>query len=133
MIFNSTGILIYSDNPYKLIVLIDEEISNFYRHLTPRYLNIKKPMHRPHISIVRNEIPFKLSVWKKYQNKEIHFEYDNYIYNDEMYYWINAYSSVLENIRLELGLLNSNPNLISSNNNYKFHITIGNVKHQLDY
>jgi hypothetical protein len=127
--FTSIGTLIYSNNPYKLIVEVDDEIGKFYRSLIPKYLNVQRPMYPTHISTVRNETPPNLSVWGKYQNKEIEFEYDNYIYSGEVYYWLNAYSSHLEDIRLELGLSNTSPYTRSPDGRHRFHMTLANLKH----
>lgn len=127
--FYSTGTLIYSNNPYKLIVSVDQGISDYYRSLIPKYKDVKKQMYSAHMSVVRNETPIKLSQWEKYQNINVDFEYEPIIYNDECYYWLNAYSSVLEDIRIELGLLPTNEFTRSPDGKHKFHITIGNIKH----
>ena len=128
-IFNSTGTLIYSVNPYKLIVNVDNEIGNYYRSLILKYFQVRKPMYSSHISIVRNEVPFNLHLWDKYQGVQISFEYESFIYSDELYYWLNAYSSVLEDIRIELGLPNISDVTMSPDRRCKFHITLGNTKH----
>jgi len=126
--FTSVGKLIYSDNPYKLIVEIDPEICNYYRALVPKYILLARQKYAPHISVVRKEIPRDLSNWKKYADQEIEFEYEGVIYNDETYYWLNVRSLDLEMIRRELGL-----NLVSGitkspDGRHRFHTTIGNIK-----
>lgn len=126
--FTSVGKLIYSENPYKLIVEIDPEISNYYRSLVPKYIHLNRQKYAPHISVVRKETPRDLSSWNKYANQEIEFEYEGVIYNDEAYYWLNVRSWDLEMIRRELGL-----NLISEitkspDGRHRFHTTIGNIK-----
>jgi len=125
----SIGTLIYSENPYKLIVDIDNEIGNYYRSLIPKYFQVKKPMYSSHISIVRNEVPPNLNMWGKYQGVKISFEYESFIYSDELYYWLNAYSFILEDIRIELGLSNLSKYTKSPDGKHRFHITIGNIKH----
>ena len=85
-------------------------------------------MYPSHISVVRKEVPKNMLAWRKYQGQEIAFEYDSVIYNDETYYWLNAYSSALENIRLELGLESLSKYTKSPDGKHKFHITIGNTK-----
>jgi len=130
MILNSSiGKLIYSDNPYKLIVSVESDIGDFYRSLIPKYLDVRKPMHAPHISTVRNETPNNLSVWGKYEGQDVEFQYDSFIYNDDVYYWINCFSSTLEEIRQELGLPTTSQFTRSPDGKHKFHITIGNIKH----
>lgn len=128
-VFNSVGTLVYSQDPYKLIVDVDDEIGNYYRSLIPKYFKVKKPMYSSHISVVRNEVPPNLNMWGKYQGKEVSFEYEPFIYSDELYYWLNAYSSILEDIRVELGLSNISDITMSPDRKCKFHITIGNTKH----
>jgi uncharacterized protein YaeQ len=124
----SVGNLLYSDDPYKLIVSVDDEIGKFYRSLVPKYLAVKKPMYPTHISVVRNQMPVNLSAWRKYHEQEIVFDYDSYIYNDELYYWLNAYSKSLEDIRVELGLPSTSKYTRSPDGRHMFHITIGNLK-----
>lgn len=127
--FKSVGKLIYFENHYKLIVAVDNEISYYYRALIPKYLQVRKPMYSSHISVVRNEVPPNLNRWGKYQGLEVNFEYESFIYNDELYYWLNAYSPILENVRVDLGLPNLSQYTRSPDGKHKFHITIGNTKH----
>jgi hypothetical protein len=127
--FSSVGTLVYSENPYKLIVNVDNEIGNYYRWFIPKALQVQKPMYSSHISTVRNEVPPNLNVWGKYQGTEIAFEYEPFIYNDELYYWLNAYSPTLEEIRVELGLPTLSEFTRSPDGKHRFHITIGNTKH----
>lgn len=124
----SIGTLIYSNDPYKLIVSVDNDIGKFYRSMIPKYFNVKIPLYDSHISVVRKEIPIKMEFWKKYHGKEIEFEYESFIYNDNVYWWLNAYSPILEDIRLELGLPICSEFTKSPNGAHRFHITIGNNK-----
>ena len=124
----STGTLLYSNNPYKLIVSIDNEIGRYYRSLIPKYFNAQPQAYSSHISVVRKEIPPNINVWYKYHGSEIQFEYDSIIYNGEVYFWLNAYSPVLEEIRLELGLQNLSQYTRSPDGRHRFHITIANMK-----
>lgn len=58
-----------------------------------------------HISVIRGERPRDISLWKKYEDKKISFEYDPaYINTNGKHWWIRVISSELEEIRLELGL-----------------------------
>lgn len=121
----SVGILKYQEN--KLIVEVDVELANYYRSIIPKYIGIQKPMYSPHISVVRKE-RFNNN-WNKYQNKEIEFEYETFIYNDELYYWLNVYCKEFENIREELGLSNMSKITMPPDFQKCFHITLGNLKH----
>jgi hypothetical protein len=122
--FKSAGKLQYSDNPYKLIVEVDSELTDYYRSLVPSIVSLNKPMYPPHISVVRKETPLNLFAWNKHKDRFIFFDYESEIYNDELYYWLNAYSEDLEKIRFELGL----PIINDGSTRHKFHITLGNLK-----
>lgn len=126
--FYSTGILKYFSNPLKLIVQVDQGISDFYRTLIPKSHYVQRQMYAAHISVVRKEKPPKMDLWGKHQNRKIVFEYDNMIYNNETYYWLNAYAKELEEIRLELGLPICSPWTRSPDGRHRFHVTIGNIK-----
>ena len=103
--FESKGKLHYSIGQYhKLIVEIDPEIVRYYRSLIPKYIQTNSQMYPAHISVVRHEIVTNLQYWNKYEGEEIHFQYEGYVFNDNVYYWINCFSKRLEEIRVELGL-----------------------------
>jgi hypothetical protein len=127
--FKSSGTLLYSNNPYKLIVSVDNEIGRYYRSLIPPYHKVQKPLYDSHISTIRNEVPTNFLCWGKYQNRVVEFEYESFIYNDELYYWLNVYCQDLEDIREELGLQNTSPFTRSPDGKHRFHITIANLKH----
>ena len=98
--FKSTGKLVYYED--YAIVEVDPGIALFYRSLIPKHISWRPPMHKPHISVVRKgKEPLNKII---YNNEIIEYEYDNYIYLDNKYVWLKAYSSRLEQIRLELGL-----------------------------
>lgn len=112
-LFTSVGIV--KNHNTKLIVEIDEEISNYYFKLIPKYLGVQRQKFKPHISILRKAH----DDFHKYDGSEVVFEYTNYIYRDEIYFWLNVFSNQIKKIRDELGL----------ETNYPFHITLGNVKY----
>lgn len=124
----SIGKLLYYNHNYKLIVEVDSEIANYYRSTIPKYFKVNKPLYAPHISVVRNEIPINMQYWRKYDYKEVSFEYENYVYNDDTYYWLNCYSKDLEDIRIELGLTATSEITRSPDGKHKFHCTIANTK-----
>ena len=130
-LYKTTGILRYSigNTGYKLVLEVCPDIAYYYRSLVPKSIILNGQRYKPHISIVRKETPVNLQFWGKYQNCPIEFEYSNNIYNGEIYYWLNAFSQKLEEIRLELGLPVSSP-YTRPPGEYKkcFHITIGNIK-----
>jgi hypothetical protein len=106
MLFKSSGMLIYSEN-FKLNVEVDQQIVDYTRSLIPKSITIKKQKYKPHITVVRNEDIINYSKWMIYTNEMIDFEYDNYVFNNNTYYWLRAFSPKLSKIRLELGLLSS--------------------------
>lgn len=126
--FTSSGVLRYSHDPIKLIVEVDPGISKFYFSTIPKYLGVSKPMWDSHISVVRNVIPPDMSAWEKHAGREVSFEYENWVYNDELYYWLNVWSTDLEEVRRELGLKPYGDVTCSPDDRHRFHITLGNLK-----
>lgn len=128
MKFQAYGQLRYFEDPYKLIVEVEPEISYYYASLVPKYFRLNRQKYAPHISVVRHEIPVKLENWRKYEGSLISFNYNNEIENDEKYFWLGAASKELEKIRVELGLVNVNWITKTPDGSHNFHITIGNIK-----
>ena len=129
-LFNSTGKLKYhKGESYKLIVEVDPEIARYYISLIPKYIKFNTQMYKPHISVVRKEIPPNLEYWGKYEDQIVDFAYDGTIYRGEVYIWLDVYSKRLEEIRLELGLpVHSQYTLPPEGYENVFHSTIGNFK-----
>ena len=132
MIYQSKGPLRYSyegDVGHKLIVEVDPEIASFYRSLIPKYHKLNPQRYRPHISVVRKEVPINMECWGKYEGDLVEFEYSNEVHHGTVYWWLNAFSYKLEEIRLELGLPVSTEYTRPPGDYIKcFHITIGNNK-----
>lgn len=130
--FSSTGTLSYGyDNNklLKLIVNIDSEISRYYCSFIPKYYTINRQMYPPHITVVRKEKPPNLKVWNKYEGQEIEFFYSNQVFHEGVYFWLNAFSTKLEEIRLELGLpISSKYTRPPDSFERVFHITLANCK-----
>lgn len=130
--FSSIGILKYeiTENAgYKLIVEVDQEIADYYRSLIPKWYKTSRQRYPAHISVVRKEIPPRKEFWGKYDGKEIEFVYSPLIYKGIVYWWINAFSNKLEEIRLEMGLpISSKYTRPPDGWDKVFHITIGNSK-----
>jgi hypothetical protein len=126
--FKSIGKLLYHNDPYKLIVEVDEAISDYYQSFMPKYIEYNKQRYTAHISVIRKEIIPNMDLWGKYNLQDIEFEYENYIYISPNFFWLNVYSEELENIRFELGMSRTSEITRSPDGRHKFHITLGNFK-----
>ncbi|MFA6049931.1 MAG: hypothetical protein WC761_01920 [Candidatus Paceibacterota bacterium] len=125
--FSSQGVLHYS-LPHKLVVLIDENISSYYRKLVPKYFICQPQMYAPHITVIRKEEPSKMHLWGKYEGHEVSFTYDPYIHSDGVYWWLNVDCPRLTEIRTELGLEPWTVLTRPPDGCEWFHTTIGNSK-----
>jgi len=127
--YKSKGTLKYYDEPVKLIVVVDENISKYYYTLIPKWKNATRQKYAAHISVVRNEdIPNK-QLWKKYEGEEVEYYYDPIIQCGKVYYWLNVFCKRLEEIRLELGMSVNSPYTLPPEGFIRaFHITLANSK-----
>ena len=126
--FKSIGILKYGPE-WKMILAVDQDLSNYYRALIPKSTCCKRPSWPAHMTIVRQEfeVPLHKEHWMKYNGMEVAFDYLPIILNDEYYFWLNAWSKQLEQIRIELGLtIYSRWVLPPKGFTKNFHITIAN-------
>jgi hypothetical protein len=72
-----------------------------------------------------------MEFWGKYAGELVEFEYSHQVRNGEIYFWVDAFSKRLEEIREELGLIIHSPYIVPPKDyKHTFHITIGNVKSQ---
>lgn len=129
--YQSSGTLHYStirDGTYKLIVDVDQGIADFYRKLVPKARYVQRQGFPAHISVVRKITELNTEVWGKYENEVVDFLYNPTIDWCTVYYWINAYSARLEQIREELNLPVYDSVGVPEGCRQAFHITIGNLK-----
>jgi len=125
--YKSEGILQYFySNNYKLWLLLDDSIGDYYRSLIPHCNN--KPKYPTHISVFRGEEIPNLNKWGLYENKIVEFEYGNTVYNNDTYWWLEAKCPELEKIRVELGLSSTDDITCSPDKRHSWHITIANNK-----
>lgn len=128
----STGVLRYSyaeDYGYKLVLNIDQQISEYYRSLLPKWIKSNRQLYPAHVSIVRKEVPTNLGYWGRYEGEEVEFSYTHEIFFSEVYCWLNVFCNRLELIRMELGLPISSPFTRPPAGFLKcFHTTIANFK-----
>jgi 2'-5' RNA ligase len=132
--YYSSGAFLYSPPNletgfYKAIVEVDPDLVNYYRWWIPRSVKSNRQAYKPHISVIRKETiaENRRHLWGKYEGESVEFSYDNKIYFDETYIWLEVHSERLMNIRTELGLYPSRTHP-DSPNDFCFHITIGNFK-----
>ncbi len=119
MRYNTVGTLKYYNRTVQLH--LDPDLIKYYRSLLPKAWYVKPPMADSHISVVRPfEEPNRL-LWRKYEGERICVDYWLPVYTDGLYYWLDADSERIGDIREELGLVR-----------YRigncYHITIGNLK-----
>ena len=131
-LYKSSGPLRYSYNEdygYRLVLDVDPGVVALSRYLVPKAFKLNPQKYKPHISIVRKEVPGKLEFWGLYESELVEFEYTNIIYSGTVYWWLNAFSKRLEEIRLELGLPVHSLYTVPPEGYLKcYHITIGNIK-----
>lgn len=105
------------------VAYVDNELSRYARSLIPKSYYINKQRYDSHLTIVRKgaEFPKNLEFWGKHDGQKVEIWYNPVIDTCGTYFWINAQSPQIGEIRKELGL-----------REYRYgdsyHITIGNVK-----
>ena len=125
-LIQSRGKLLYSEN--KLILQVDQGISDFYRSMIPRYYHVQKPRYPAHISIIREEQIQNIHTLDTYNLTDVDFFYNTYIQNDDTYWWLNVSCCKLNMIRCELGLQEWSVLCRPPDGSNHFHITIANTK-----
>jgi hypothetical protein len=125
--FESNGKLSYSSDR-RLVLKLNQDLSDYYRTLVPAYHRVYKQGWAAHLTVVRPEFDIvgETDIWGKHEGENIKFIYHPYIECGRGFYWFNAWSKRLEEVRAELGLMNVTkyPNTPEG---YKktFHCTIG--------
>lgn len=124
MLIETKGLFVCSPNQKIGRVLLDQGIGYMYRWLIPRYKKVCIPRHPFHLTVIRyfEEDQVRDDVWGKHHGMVINVQYEDQIQEDDTYYWLNAYSEQVGDIREELGL----PRIRDGFNCY--HLTIGNKK-----
>lgn len=121
------GKIRYFDDEWKVNVRIEDDLARYYRSLLPKYWTVNQQKYPPHITVVRREkIPNK-QFWRKYEGKEIEFGHSS-VKKGTVYYWLEAYSDFLCELRVELGLPPHNDLTKPPDKKSCFHMTIGNMK-----
>lgn len=128
----SIGKLVYSPRTHLsssdkwLVVMGDDEISKYYRHLYSKeypYLNgdrstkLTRPVWGTHISVIRGERLQDPKLWRIDENKIIEFEYQGGVIDNGEYYWLKVNCPYLGDLRQKMGL--------PREPRFGFHLTIG--------
>lgn len=128
----SIGKLVYSPRTHLsssdrwLVLMCDDEISKYYRHLYSRdypYLNggqstkLTRPVWGTHVSVIRGERIPNMNLWGLEANKIVEFEYEPGVIDNGEYYWLKAKCPALSDLREKYGLYKEP--------RFGFHLTIG--------
>lgn len=128
----SIGKLVYSPRTHLsssdqwLVVMGDDEISRYYRHLYSKeypYLNgdhstkLTRPVWGTHVSVIRGERLANPKLWRTDEGKLIEFEYEGGVIDNGEYYWLKVNCPYLGDLREKLGLRREP--------RFGFHLTIG--------
>jgi hypothetical protein len=125
--FVSTGKLHYDNSEYRLTLQVGQDLSDYYRKLIPRYCRVQRQGWAAHLTVVRpgTDQPGRIRYWGDYEGEIVEFIYSPYLENGHGFYWFNAWSKRLEQIREELGLVNlSRFALRPEGYNKTFHCTV---------
>jgi hypothetical protein len=128
--YSSKATIKYKNN-IQVVAELDQNISDYYRSLIPKYYYAKPQKAPAHITIVRKnkETPTKMEFWGKHEGRIITFQYEPIIQTDGIYFWMNAYISEIGYIRQELGLPQyRDDRLYGGIQRNEYHITIANTK-----
>lgn len=123
----SIGKLVYSprshlgSNDKWLVLMCDDEISKYYRHLFNREFPWKGKLTRPvwgtHVSVIRGEKIPNMNLWGIDSNKIVEFEYEGGVMDNNEYYWLKVKCPYLSDIRIQYGL--------RPEPRFGFHLTVG--------
>ncbi len=123
----SAGKLVYSPRTHLssserwLVLMADDEISKYYRHLHQRELpwlgKLSRPVWGTHLSIIRGERVHNHQLWGLDANKIVEFEYEGGVQDNGEYYWLKVVCPYLKDLRMKYGL--------RPDPKFGFHLTIG--------
>ena len=128
MIFSSQGVV--QSSKRKCIVMVDQQIANYYYGLIPPYIQKQRQKHPAHITIIRE---FEFNLFKipdseaEEKGGDIHglplfFLYQGLIHFTYPYFYLKCWSWQIGQIRKEFGLKEFREGFSC------YHITVGNVK-----
>ena len=104
--FTSFGRLHYDDTDgLRLVLKVDQDLSDYYRTLVPPYYRVYKQGWPAHLTVVRPlfDNPPKIRYWGDYEGEKVEFHYSENLEFGHGFCWFNAWSRRLELVREELG------------------------------
>ena len=123
----SIGKLVYTPKTHLansdrwLVLMCDDEISKYYRHLFykeyPWLGKLTRPVWGTHISVIRGEKIPNFHLWRMRENELVEFEYEPGVQDNGEYYWLKVKCTPLLDIRSAYGL--------SRFPKFGLHLTIG--------
>lgn len=123
----SIGKLTYSprshlgSNDRWLVLMCDDEISKYYRHMFyteyPWKGKLTRPVWGTHISVIRGEKIPNMNLWGIDSHKIVEFEYEGGVMDNGEYYWLKAKCPYLSSLREKYGL--------RPEPKFGFHLTVG--------
>jgi hypothetical protein len=125
--YKSVGKLVYSPRSHLgttdkwLVLMCDDEISKYYRHLFYKEFPWKGKLTRPvwgtHISVIRGERIPNFHLWGLEKNAIVEFEYEPGVKDNGEYYWLKVKCDFILDLRQKYGL--------SRHPQFGLHLTIG--------
>ena len=131
---NTVGVMHYDQK--RAVVWVDNDIAEYYRSLIPKAKYVQSQAQKAHITVIRAtsnkqiEVPTNLEAWGKYEGEKVSFEYEPQIKFDAPYYYLDAWSDRIGDIREELGLPRFRHTDLGKAPFQSYHITLGNIKNR---
>ena len=126
--YHGTGRIEYSTRS-RVVAWVDEELVRYYRTAIPKAKYVQPQMYPGHITVVRSypiEIVPNREPWGRHEDRIITFSYNGVILFEDPYYYLEAWSEELNELRTELGM--SEFRIRGAKLLDCFHLTLGNVK-----
>jgi hypothetical protein len=112
----------------KLNLSLEQRKNRSLTHLAERN-NMFGKTHTDEVKAVLSNLKSKTyKLINIFNNQEIYFWYNHYLFNDTKYYWINVVCPKLKDIRQLIGLAPTHELTYSPDGRNSFHITIANMK-----
>ena len=109
------------------VAYLDKQLSAYYYSLLPKYYMKQRQKYPPHITFLRKSVEAipNLNVWENFRKnglQDVAIMYNGDIQFSSPYFFLNAWSEELADLRESLGLSRYRSGFDC------FHITVGNIK-----